>query len=46
MGKIPYDVMESLCDYFTKLQRDYVSRANIKNEKIKNEEPRLKAIRK
>ena len=44
--KIPYDVIAVICDYFTKLQRDYVSRANIKNEKIKKEEPRLKAIRK
>ena len=44
--KIPYDVMEVLCDYFHKLRMDYVSRAGVKNEKIKNEEPRLKAIRK
>lgn len=43
---IPYDAMLSLCDYFNKLEKDYVSRANIKNEKIKNEEPRLKAIKK
>ena len=43
---IPYDAMQSLCDYFNKLEKDYVSRSNIKNEKIKNEEPRLKAIKK
>lgn len=43
---IPYDAMESICDYFNKLEKDYVSRSNIKNEKIKNEEPRLKAIKK
>ena len=44
--KIPYDAMMSICDYFNKLEKDYVSRSNIKNEKIKNEEPRLKAIKK
>ena len=44
--RIPRDAMEALCDYFGKLQKDYVSRSNIKNEKIKNEEPRLKAIKK
>ena len=44
--KIPYDAMLSICDYFNKLEKDYVSRSNIKNEKIKNEEPRLKAIKK
>ena len=43
---IPYDAMESICDYFNKLEKDYVSRSNIKNEKIKNEIPRLKAINK
>lgn len=43
---IPYDAMESLCDYFNKLEKDYVSRSNIKNEKIKNEIPRLRAIKK
>lgn len=43
---IPYDAMLSICDYLNKLEKDYVSRSNIKNEKIKNEEPRLKAIKK
>ena len=43
---ISYEVMEVLCDYLHKLRMDYVSRSAIKNEKIKNEEPRLKAIRK
>ena len=43
---VPYEVMEVICDYFNKLEKDYVSRSNIKNEKIKNEEPRLKAIKK
>ena len=38
--------MLSLCDYFCKLEKDYVSRSNVKNEKIKNEEPRKKAIKK
>ena len=38
--------MEVLCDIFHKWRMDYVSRAGIRNEKIKNEEPRLKAIRK
>lgn len=44
--KIPYDVMEVLCDIFHKWRMDYVSRAGIRNEKIKNEEPREKAIKK
>lgn len=44
--KIPLEVMEVLCDVFHKWRMDYVSRAGIRNEKIKNEEPRLKAIRK
>ena len=44
--KIPYEVMEVVCDMLHKWRMDYVSRAGIKNEKIKNEEPRLKAIRK
>ena len=38
--------MSSLCNYFNKLERDYVSRSNIKNEKIKNDIPREKAIKK
>ena len=33
-SKIPYDAMMSLCDYFNKLEKDYVSRSNIRNEKI------------
>lgn len=45
-NKIPYDAMMSLCDYFNKLEKDYVSRSNIKNEKIRNEKPREKAIKK
>ena len=45
-GKIPYEVMEVLCDYFHKLRMDYVSRAGVRNEKIKNEEPRNRAIKK
>lgn len=44
--EVPYDVMLVICDYFNKLEKDYVSRSNIKNEKIKNEEPRKKAIKK
>ena len=44
--KIPYEVMAVLCDIFHKWRMDYVSRAGIRNEKIKNEEPRLKAIKK
>lgn len=44
--KIPYDVMEVLCDMFHKWRMDYVSRAGVRNEKIKNEEPRKKAIKK
>ena len=45
-SKIPYDVMEVLCDIFHKWRMDYVSRAGVRNEKIKNEEPRKKAIKK
>lgn len=45
-SKIPYEVMEVICDIFHKWRMDYVSRAGVRNEKIKNEEPRLKAIRK
>lgn len=44
--KIPLPVMEVICDMFHKWRMDYVSRAGIKNEKIKNEEPRNKAIKK
>jgi len=44
--EIPYDAMSSLCNYFNKLERDYVSRSNIRNEKIKNDIPREKAIKK
>ena len=43
---IPYDAMESICDYFNKLKKDYVSRSNIKNENITNEVRREKAIKK
>lgn len=43
---IPYDAMESICDYFNKLEKDYVSRSNIKNENITNEVRREKAIKK
>ena len=45
-NKIPYDAMESLCDYLVRLEKDYVTRSNIKHENIKNEDKRLKAIRK
>ena len=38
--------MEVLCDMFHKWRMDYVSRAGVRNEKIKNEEPRKKAIKK
>lgn len=44
--KIPYEVMVVLCDIFHKWRMDYVSRAGIRNEKIKNDIPRQKAIRK
>ena len=43
---IPYDAMLAICDYFNKLVRDYVSRSNIKHEKIKNPVAREKAIHK
>lgn len=45
-NSIPYEVMTVLCDMFHKWRMDYVSRAGIKNERIKKEEPRQKAIRK
>ena len=44
--KIPLEVMTVLCDIFHKWRMDYVSRAGVRNERIRNEEPRLKAIRK
>ena len=44
--RIPYNVMVVLCDMFHKWRMDYVSRAGIRNEKIKNIEAREKAIRK
>lgn len=45
-SNVPYDAMMAICDYFNKLEKDYVSRSNVRNEKIKNEIPRLKAVRK
>lgn len=41
--KIPYHVMKVLCDMFHKWRMDYVSRAGVRNEKIKNPEARQKA---
>ena len=43
---IPTEVMEVFCDMFHKWRMDYVSRAAIRNEKIKNPDAREKAVRK
>lgn len=38
--------MQVICDVLHKWRMDYVSRAGIKNEKIKNSEAREKAVKK